>query len=172
MTHASSIKVLSELHPIVVEKALVHMDLVRHHSPKDLIPFFGEGHRPDSIQEQKNLAGLSNAPAGLSFHKYRLAYHILFYNKLEKKMDWTSYSLFKTVQDLGASVGLKTGIWWLNKDGKRVDDWQHFELDVAPIREVKAVYEGLMQNGPIGELLFEKWVTKKYLERRFENEIP
>lgn len=92
-----------------------------------------------SLAEQQALyesgSGVTNAPGGLSYHNYGLAFDVVpdAYVSLP---DWNPNGPYwATLGSIGESLGLSWGGRWSKPDKP------HFELNAVPVRELKAYWD-------------------------------
>lgn len=100
-----------------------------------------------SIDEQNALytsgAGVTNAPGGLSYHNYGLAFDIVpdAYVSLP---DWNpTGEQWRILGSIGESLGLSWGGRWSKPD------LPHFELNAVPVRELKDYWDKFKQIMPV-----------------------
>jgi hypothetical protein len=80
-------------------------------------------------------AGVTNAPALMSYHNHGLAFDVVPEEYLPLP-EWNPEGVYwEAIGAIGKSVGLEWGGDWKKKDRP------HFQLTAAPIGELKAYYE-------------------------------
>lgn len=79
--------------------------------------------------------GVTNAPAGLSYHNYGLAFDIVP-DEYVNLPDWNPTGPhWAALGSIGESLGLAWGGRWQKKD------LPHFELNAVPVRDLKAYWD-------------------------------
>jgi D-alanyl-D-alanine carboxypeptidase len=120
-------------------------------------------------------AGVTNAPALMSYHNYGLAFDVVP-QEYASQSDWNPNGpLWPVIGQIGESIGLEWGGRWSKPDRP------HFQIpeSAAPIRELKAYWEKFQRIMPvsigpsvagIGMILLLgglwQWVLKPMLEDR------
>lgn len=104
-----------------------------------------QGYRSPSEQEALYTSGpgVTNAPALLSYHNYGLAFDAVP-TAYKSFPDWNpSGPLWQKIGTIGESLGLSWGGRWTKPDKP------HFELNVVPVRDLKAYWEKFKEIMPV-----------------------
>lgn len=88
-------------------------------------------------------AGVTNAPALMSYHNYRLAFDVVPEEYINEKNWNPTGELWEKIGVIGEGLGLTWGGRW------RSPDRPHFELNAIPIRELRDYWEKFQKIMPV-----------------------